>query len=357
VQIRVIRQAKAPTKLEIFKQGDAFRLIDDRLKALAYGAFPLRGTDAAKKHGMLWQYDDSFELELRVRPPVTETKEGALVSHSNHTKELLEDLHRALWAWLHFGSLGGRTRRGFGAIKLENATGFELKSIKDGWPDASGRKEVEWPVLPASSNAVVFAATPFSRGKDAQELLLGLLHRMRQGDLGRTPSSPRPGRSKWPEPDAIRDRYKITSGRHGKPIHSPRIDVFPRAAFGAPVIFHFKTEPGEREPPDTTLLPYLVQPENTKKPEKVLHRMASSLLLRPHHEPGGMVRPMALRLDHPKPHGWGLAERTRGPEIKLDYRVRNELEDHHAAQIDPLNLDGKITTDPVDNYLKRLAKL
>ena len=195
--IQVTRQPRPPQPLAVFQNGNAFNRAPGITEALAYGAFPLRGLEAAKIHDVLSVYTDSFELELRFP---AEIREG------DRHWPIEPEIHRALWAWLHFGGLGGRVRRGFGAIELEKATGWKLPSIQEGWPGGQQHPEATWATLGALQDCVVVAKRPYGNGREAQEALLGLMRRMRQGDLGRKPNQPKPGRSYWPEPDAIRKR-------------------------------------------------------------------------------------------------------------------------------------------------------
>jgi CRISPR-associated protein Cmr1 len=327
VTLHVLAQPGLPQKRPVFQDGDAFKLHLKASEALAYGAFPLRGLDAAKVHDVLWEYREPFTLELRFP--------------AQHRGEL----ERALWAWLHFGGLGARTRRGFGAVELVQTTDFQLESLEDGWRRL-GTGQPQWPVLPAFGETRRWRrGNPLDKADAAHEQLLRLLRLIRQGEEGRTPRQPRPGRSFWPEPDALRRIYRITQGPHAKPIHDPHIDVFPRAAFGAPIIFHFKTERGgPPEPTDSTLVPA------TERGEP-LGRFASRLILRPHAE-GGRYRPLAVALDHPKPGSWALLERTRTKERKL----RVELEPAEAARIKSLQVDGATYRDPIEAYLARLGR-
>ena len=332
VSVRVVRPPRPGRALEGFQRGNAFALAHGASAAIAYGAFPLRGVDAAKTHDVLFEYDDTFEIGLRVR-------DGSLRG----------EVERAMWAWLHFGGLGARTRRGFGAVALVgSATGFKLRSIEDGWPNAGALAEAAWPVLGVKPGSVARTSRTHDRGIAAQEELLTLLREMRQGRIGRNEGQQqgRPGRSRWPEPDAIRRTYGLTGGRHGTPIHAPAIDAFPRSAFGAPIIFHFKTEAGEREPPDTTLVP---APQRGDP----YGRFASQLVLRPHQEPGGAIRALALRLDHPRPDRWVLLERTR-----VKGTVETVVSAAQAAQIKPLQgTDGSAARDAAAAYLERLKSL
>ncbi len=368
VTLAVSRPPREPTRKDIFKQGDAFKLVDDGLKAIAYGAFPLRGTDASKTHDVLWNYGEgTFELEIGITRELdtltSQLRDRDEKARADQLEGLLtrleraygqrpttaSELERALWAWLHFGGLGGRTRRGFGAVALVEAQGFTLKGIREGWPSFGHRKPAAWPVLPERADSIV-AARPRTTGPQAQEVLLGLLHEVRQGPLGRTDNRPRPGRSYWPEPTALRRVHRMESGKHGTPVPPERVDAFPRAAFGAPVIFHFKTEPGEREPPDTTLVPAPVARLGKDGKEVVYGRLASPLVLRPHAD-GTSVTPLAIRLEHPAPARWALLVRK---EVKAE-NVRAEVTPEEARRIKPLKVDGSTTNDPVTMYLRRLA--
>lgn len=354
VSIRVIKQPGAPRRLAVFEQGNAFKLAAPGLEELAYGAFPLRGTDASKTHDLLFDYRDTFELELSL-PKTAEEKPA------KDQFDVRKNVEQALWAWLHFGGFGGRVRRGFGAVELVSSGEWTLPTIEQGWPSAPGwRKEAEWPVLgPTAAGCVVRAQSSFASGLDAQKKLLGLLRRLRQGDLGRNPTSARdpkrPGRSYWPEPDAIRDIYAMKGGPHDKPQHSPRINTFPRGAFGAPIIFHFKTEQGEREPPDTTLVPTrTVWNEKTNRAEaKELSRLASALVLRPHASGRGQYEALALHLHQPRPDGWALLERNKPKQTGLLVSLTTE----QAARITPLLFNSTHAANAVEAYLARLRAL
>lgn len=319
VSLHVVQQPRPPKRLDVFKQGDAFKLTDDKLRNLAYGAFPLRGT-ASTPHAPLWVFDGPFQLEI------------------SFPTKWKDEVERALWAWLHFGGLGGRTRRGFGAIELVDGN-WKLPSIKEGWPKAPHQKR-KWPTLRKPGD-VHTSPGDFSTGQQAQERLLGVLLQMRQGPgMGRNRGNQRnrPGRSLWPEPDTLRRIHGVGSHRHTEPMHDPRIEKFPRAAFGAPVIFHFKTERGEREPRDSTLVPVVG--------EKVMNRLASSLILRPHANGQGRFEAMAVHLDHQSPSGWRIKERNASCSATLT--------EDEAARIVPLQVNNQAFADPIDAFFARL---
>jgi CRISPR-associated protein Cmr1 len=326
-----VKQPRAPQKIEVFQQGNSRQRVANASNDLAYGAFPLRGVQNNNRHDFLWDYQDTFEIELR------------------YPEEAAAGVERALWAWLHFGGLGGRTRRGFGAIKLVASLNWRLPSLQDGWPTNQQPRQARWPVLGAYPDTLKIARTTYNNGRDAQEALLGLLQEMRQGDLGRTRNS-RPGRSKWPEPDALRQLFRITGGRHAQPIHNPRINKFPRGRFGAPIIFHFLEERGEREPPESTLVPMLRNERNDPTP---LNRLASPLILRPHACGDDKYEALALVLGHPAPDGWAILSGQKN--VKGGQSIR--LDEGEARRIFPLNFDNQTFTDPIQAYLARLAAL
>jgi len=202
----------------------------------------------------------------------------------------------ALWAWETFGGVGGRTRRGFGALQridkdrdlparpADTATWLS-EQLRRHVPAGDGLRD-----LPRLATKGVFAAslsltsrpgvTPvpagvwryfivqsdsWADGPAVWRYLIGRLRDFRQQRTGG-----RFGRSLWPEPDAIRrltgkvTRLRVPTG----------LDRFPRAAFGLPIVFHFKDDT-LGDPQETTLQGV---PANAKQPHD---RFASRLILRP----------------------------------------------------------------------------
>lgn len=303
---------------------------------LAYGAFPLRRN--AKQKGGLSSGGSGAVGEHGVLHKLTgEVNVGFI-----YPDELALDLEAAVWAWTSFGGLGGRTRRGFGAVAIKDARRGDLPwkvpSVAEGWArfELAGAPAVEWPHLRGMMKDAV-ASRAASDGLAAQKRLLAALKRLRQGaGLGRNPGhqANRPGRSRWPEADAIR-------AIHGAPLHHDRqrlipVDKFPRGSFGMPIIFHFKTGTGEPpEPPDATLRPAATE------------RLASPLVLRPYREPGSsVVYAQALRL-----HG-------KTPPVELHLKgadpvpVSMRLTSQEVQQIGPLGGE----TDPITRYMKELLE-
>lgn len=187
-----------------------------------------------------------FKLVLRFKPTVTPPQ----------TEQVIEALR---W-WASFGGVGARTRRGLGAVKV---TSSNLAGVSN-------------PVSPVSCQEVknkkgdMVLLNPGNNAVAAWRYAIEKLKDFRQGQgVGRRNG---PGRSYWPEPDTIRR----LSGQHA-PTHP--VNGYPRAAFGLPIVFHFKGG----DPDD-----HVFEPECSD-------RMASPLILRPYFD-GRQYYSLALLL-------------------------------------------------------------
>ncbi len=184
------------------------------------------------------------------------------------------EVERALRWWASFGGLGARTRRGLGAVALPDLAPVTPEEVQ-----AAGGRLV---LRKARDNAV-------SAWQEAVERLRAF----RQGEgVGRNPGQEhnRPGRSRWPEPDMIRRLTKQYADGHA-PSH-PLQHLYPRAAFGLPIVFHFQS----KDDPEQLIL----------EPQDERHdRMASPLVLRPYRAGDGRFHPAALLVP-----GWAQALAT-----------------------------------------------
>ena len=222
----------------------------------------------------------------------------------------------ALRWWASFGGVGARTRRGLGAVEV-TSDDIALSPVSRQEVESRGGRMV---LRQAGRNAI-------AAWRNAVEALSAF----RQGpNVGRNPGrGNRPGRSRWPEPDAIR-RHRRRSARGHQPEHAV-VGQYPRAAFGLPIVFHFK-DPGD--PPDAILEP--------RKGD----RMASPLVLRPYFD-GKQHRPLALLLP-----GWAesvsvalsFGSEHLGPAWPQDSGKRTEL----AERVPPMQGRG---TDALTAFL------
>lgn len=242
---------------------------------LAYAVFPLQPREGRGDltAGTLSKWIGTFDVTLRAPPLALDTLARAQaawpgVSEADLDRTLWGEIENAWLAWSTFGGFGARTRRGFGAVRQVKPAPLSLADVVS---------RLAW-------ESRVAQRTP--RRNDPQEahrIALEVLRELRQGPgVGRdspVEGGKRPGRSRWPEPDEIR---RQTGAHDHRPIHPIR--KFPRAAFGMPIVFHFKGEPGGSPPPRD----HRLEPRSAT-------RLASPLVLRPIAD-GGQFRAVALRL-------------------------------------------------------------
>ncbi len=314
----------------------------------AYGAFSLQPTDEERKKIL------NAELELRVVRIGVEF-ELTLGLAPELSAEQLGEIDAALWCWETFGGVGGRTRRGFGALQLvkrddqivvpPTLTTVEA-SINQKLSEAVGTGTWHESVPHLSTNASLLRFTKrldqradFTKNNGEALQVTNALKAWRHlvDSLQRFRQSPRTstqyhGRSHWPEPDAIRRR--TSHAAHRTPEH-PVTDKFPRAAFGLPIIFKFKDDDVKKgDPPQTTL-------SGVNK----INRLASPLILRPlacaNDEAVGLV----LILDTPRSPPGGTFLEGHGV-------VPIDLSAAEAGQIEPLKRVTPIEPDILKAFLK-----
>lgn len=242
--------------------------------APSYAAFPLRPE----------------QRTIYVNMPTTPIKENvSFILEIKFPKDLQTDVEAALWAWETFGGIGARTRRGFGAISLlsidqkpvtlpaiNNFESFISQQLKKHVVDV-----VKWPSdLPHLTKNLAHKSVPRPNSTKATDVWSYLIKTLKEFRQERNPGSKpnRPGRSRWPEPDYIRN----LTGQHTSS-HSPtnKLNKFPRAAFGLPIIFQFNPDDYNRNnpydsnsDPRTTML--ILSGSGIES-----DRLASPLILRP----------------------------------------------------------------------------
>ncbi len=264
-----------------------------------------------------------------------------------------EHIEAALWAWETFGGIGARTRRGFGALRLESIDGVNIPR-PDRLTNLSEVKtaidkqlkgyvvEGEWiEYLSHLNQETIYEVTAFN--KDPLVCWRGLIEKLNLFRQQRNPPNENPlipRRSKWNEPEAIR---KITDQRLLKhqPIE-PNFVKFPRAAFGLPISFQFKDRDKHN--------PF----NKNKDPRKTLlklaesERLASPLILRPLAVSRTQFVGIALILDGTLlPDDMKLVLRNDEKEDKSTIRdgLKAGLEDNEAKQIMKTDKRTPLLTD------------
>ena len=282
-----------------------FKPVESFLKGVDY-ALGAASADIIKNRRepeCFWNADNQFELKVRFDDRL----------NAKQKQEVKESIR---W-WASFGGIGGRTRRGFGALKIKNL-----------------------PAVTADEVALLGGKLCLKESEQsADKAWRKAIHdfkAFRQGEnMGRNKGQGKtPGRSRWPEPDTLRRIYRTRSRNH-TPIHQAG-NYFPRATFGLPIQFKFKDE-RRGEPKQSTLIP------------KEKERMASPLILRAYND-RGTWKPAALLL----PCWSETLELLKDLEINAEGKRKEVLcwpdnlaeQQETANQIKPMKKNDKV----LDNH-------
>lgn len=280
----------------------------------AYALFPAQGKRHEANHHLIEQAPGEL-----AKPGITFTLEVACPA------DRWPEVETALRWWASFGGLGARTRRGLGAVEFADLPPVTAAEVTQ----AGGRLVLR----KARDNAV-----------GAWQEAVERLRAFRQGEgVGRNPGKEhnRPGRSRWPEPDMIRRLTNRWDGDHA-PSHPVR-DLYPRAAFGLPIVFHFQSA---KDPEQLILEPH----------DEAYDRLASPLVLRPYRSGPGKYQPAALLIP-----GWEQALATdlrfKGTphQMLTTWPGQGAQGAEQARQIPPLAQQAP-ASDPLSAFLAFFVK-
>lgn len=260
--------------VEVTNAGRDWRLsAQDRNNRLNYGLFAFKSDgnqpEATGREGV------AFTVSFMANPQVND----------QDISKVTNEVKAAVWAWLLFGGVGARTRRGCGSLYCSDGfkpgLGDHGQYVVSVEPRAGSR-------IPMLTNARLYQGNDSKDVMKAWEESNRWMFDFRQGPgTGRNRGDgPRPGRSFWPEPDSIRQITGTYAATH-RPVHPAEV-YFPRADLGLPIVFHMKTA---GDPSDT------LQPAGGGKV-----RMASPFILKPLMKAAGKAVPMVLLLN--APHAW-----------------------------------------------------
>lgn len=271
-------------------------------------------------------------------------KKGAL---PESISSIATEVYEAVVAWVAFGGIGGRTRRGCGAIRCQGM----VESI----PQVPAR------IFVGSAQKTAIAAWEESliAYRDFRQTPRGKIHqKMIQTGNGKKIISV-PGRSHWPEADSIRKitgcslkppKGTLSSGvpvdedthDHSTPVvPSNLLPAFPKAVLGLPINFHFADGPkkgnaaANLDPKDVQLYPLLTTANG--RIEKA-ERMASPIITRPIW----------------RESEWHPAVVILKQELPEGFQIR--LEGRHAALSGNLSYDLPLTS-VINNPLGALAPM
>jgi len=309
---------------------------------LGYALFPFQEDRRKSKPFAKFRRGVSFELSLRHPKALQRDAESGRPAVADMHKEVTS----ALWAWVNFGGIGARTRRGCGALFCGDLAPSSAGDIGS-WFQKHGEEyelraetNASWPILAYLPRTLDVVEKPQQAWNDA----ISLLQAFRQGEgVGRNPGNGgHPGRSWWPEADSLRALYPGQGDpRHNKSItleDPARHPAFPRALFGLPIVFHFKGEAIEDE-----LYPDLPG-------ENQSTRMSSPLVLRPLGIGSkSQALAMVLRLKAPPPERLRLKKLTASPPLGPESMERKDLAEYDNS---PLKSKGSA----VDAFMAFAAK-
>lgn len=164
-----------------------------------------------------------------------------------------DDVYTSVNAWLLFGGLGARTRRGCGTLRLFKEPMPSLKQLLQQMPQ-------EFHVYQSDQKLSHLEA--WARSID-------LLKKFRQ----QMPARRYEARRKFPEAETLR-RISGRRGRRNRAVPESELPSgFPRAELGLPIVFQFKDGSG---PDGATALPHGLDSER-----KQIQRMASPVTIKP----------------------------------------------------------------------------
>lgn len=198
---------------------------DASLSKLKYVLFPAYNeTDEdLKPHRLLKADDISWTLDFAFSPQ--------LEADEDRKQQVIETLR---W-WATFSGIGFRSRKGLGGVRVTESLDYpEIAQPLDADEVAeAGCQLVQRRAVPTALQAV--------------ESAIGKLSDFRQATgIGRNPGRQhnKPGRSRWPEPDALRRIYPKNQHDSNHAPEHPAGNVFARGVFGLPINFHFPKEKG-----------------------------------------------------------------------------------------------------------------
>lgn len=279
----------------------------------------------------------------------------------NYPKTYREDVEATLWAWETFGGVGGRTRRGFGSLMLEEFYIDEVKQViaicPSSIPEAKRwlykkiqlyTKDRIWPSsIPIPNLAAKIRIELITvHGGSAIAVWKELIDELKAFRQQRKKVGAAFGKNRWPEPDYIRHLTNASMEKHR---NSNPIKKFPRAAFGLPIIFEFKKDDQRLGDPAGK---YTLQGSSIDGTVKY-ERLSSPLIIKPIPINGGFVGLAIILAGSWLPEMLVLNTQSS----KKSYPVQSELEPTEASSIKDVNnnqpLLGK-TTNVLEAFMDYL---
>lgn len=270
------------------KSNQKFELKTKGWANVRYALFPAQGK--LKNKGMeveeypheLLREGFAWELQVAFLASIEQLK-NKFLENEQPTPE--EQVWESIRWWSNFGGVGARTRRGLGAVQIQQNQFFtKIVSIDEVKMLGLG---VQTKV--ANKNSAY----------QAWEYAIKVLESFRQIGVGRNDKN---SRSHWSEPDAIRVITGQSIAKHSQ--RKTKGDIFPRAGFGLPIITKFKDnnskgdDTSKHVDPITTTLK-LKYRKDANADWEVYERLSSPLILCPYIDEQNQWHSLALVLNEP----------------------------------------------------------
>ncbi|HWS83160.1 MAG TPA: type III-B CRISPR module RAMP protein Cmr1 [Ktedonobacteraceae bacterium] len=343
-----------PFKVRENDRGQKQSKYDYRTDIPDYAAFPLQHTLEELQQAVLpyKKVCDNVTFRLTISFPVNRR----------------DDVAASLWAWETFGGIGARTRRGFGALYCisieENGHPLEIDL-----PPLDQQQAQDWIEKNLTAYVVdgswatsvphlekqnpMFKVVSRGNTNDSWVIWNDLINKLRSFRqsryLSNKPNPNHPGRSRWPEPSAIRQYTNQSLPAHKKPIPDPLINKFPRAVFGLPIIFQFKDR-NDRNPDD----PYR-DPRKTVLQLATSERLASPLILKPVACRGGAYVGLALILEGTRAKDEQLILQTQQGQ-KDEWKVEATFDQGEMLSIPNGNSGSSVMINSQKNALQAFLR-
>lgn len=285
---------------------------------IGYGAFPLlpERENLSSTPGNLFDFSNKGEFLVSFTFP----------------PERLDEIKLVLSAWIAFGGLGGRTRRGFGRIALSGTSeqpllsASEIKALMAQKPFPAVIKAVPSLSLDKNDWVEVVSRTPM-KPKDSLEKTLDNYKKFRGAKEGKTPL--------WPEKKLLESLVKRNERLPSKDYYN-----LPRASFGMPIAFHDAKGGG--------INGVALYPSGTIN-GKGVERFPSRLLLAP--MPDGKTV-WAIKMRQDGPHGISIRKDKNEITKPRDFKPSDRLQG--AERLSVLNYEITKDTDAVSAFMSYL---
>ncbi len=351
----------SPVIIEIVQPEEIQPVNPQHYRNLDYALFPTREKkNPLLKEGLSFVLRVCWMRQSLLQALRDKENEVEKTEKSQIFKELDKDVKAAIWAWINFGGIGARTRRGCGALYCLRCKSNDqeidpeimppsIEGFKSWMANCISKYELKHHASPNEWSTIgELHLRSGSSAISCWEASIRVLKDLRQGaDLGRNGGH---GRSRWPEAESIRELVLTTNDLKSRPgwhskdqrMSTIALPAFPRAEFGMPIIIEIREE---RLPKSGVNIKPTLQRDEKKE------RMASPLILRPIKFRNSKFASMIIRLNKPpldsaylKP---GMSDLARPCLIKSNQIIDSKFAGYKDS---PMNRGLKIGS-AVDAFL------